>query len=180
MPLAGAATFTPFVGAGLHLLSVPHLRRINICPEEVTAAQSLVKHLLAGYRFVDRNSQQHALRPTDILIVAPYNLQVQALRAALHPTTPDLAIGTVDKFQGREAPIVIYSMCASSIADAPRGLPFLFDLHRLNVATSRAKAAVFLLAAPTLLHPPCRTPDHARRANALARYAELATQWRFG
>ncbi len=169
-----------FAGAGLHLITVAHQRRANLCPEEVSAAAHLVDNLLADGSFIDRNERMARLRPQDILIVAPYNVQVQALRAEILPTHPGLQIGSVDKFQGREAPVVIYSMCASTVADAPRGLPFLFDLHRLNVATSRAQAAVFLLAAPTLLYPACRTPDHARRANALARYAEMATHWRCG
>src|SRR5207237_745350 len=73
----------------------------------------------------------------DILIVAPYNNQVGRLRAAL---APGARVGTVDKFQGQEAPVVIYSMTSSSAQDAPRGIEFLYDLHRLTVAVSPAKA----------------------------------------
>ena len=74
------------------------------------------------------------------MVVAPYNDQKDLLRAKLdaNPATIGLQVGTVDKFQGRQAPITIYSMAASSAEDAPRGMDFLYDLHRLNVAVSRA------------------------------------------
>ena len=74
----------------------------------------------------------------DILIVAPYNAQVVAAAGA----APDARIGTVDKFQGQEAPIVIYSMATSSADERPRGMEFLYSLNRLNVATSRARCAL--------------------------------------
>jgi superfamily I DNA and/or RNA helicase len=82
--------------------------------------------------------------------------------------------GTVDKFQGQEAPVVIYSMTASSIEDAPRGMGFLFSPNRLNVATSRAKSVCILVAAPKLLEPECKTIDQMRWANGLSRYLELS------
>jgi uncharacterized protein len=86
-----------------------------------------------------------------------------------------VAVGTVDKFQGQEAPVVIYSMATSRPEDAPRGLAFLYSLNRLNVATSRAKCACILVASPRLFEPECRTPAHMRLASALCRYRELAT-----
>lgn len=84
-------------------------------------------------------------------------------------------MGTVDKFQGQEAPVVIYSMATSSPDDAPRGLEFLYSLNRLNVATSRARCAVFVVANPSLYEPDCKTPRQIELANALCRYRELAT-----
>jgi uncharacterized protein len=84
-------------------------------------------------------------------------------------------VGTVDKFQGQEAPVAIYSMTASSPEDAPRGLEFLYSLNRLNVATSRARCAVFIVASPSLFAPDCKTPRQIQLANALCRYRELAT-----
>ena len=93
-----------------------------------------------------------------MLVVAPYNAQVARLRVAL----PDGArVGTVDRFQGREAPVVIYSMASSSAADAPRGVAFLYDLNRLNVAVSRARAMSIVVASPALLDAEVHTPGAA-------------------
>jgi uncharacterized protein len=110
-------------------------------------------------------------RDQDILIVAPYNAQVADLSARL----PGIRVGTVDKFQGQEAPVVIYSLTTSSPEDAPRGMEFLYSLNRLNVATSRAMSNVILVGSPKLMEPDCRTPRQMQLANALCRYAELAT-----
>ena len=110
------------------------------------------------------------LRVEDILVVAPYNAQVRRLIETL-PT--DARVGTVDKFQGQEAPVVIYSMATSSIDDAPRGLDFLFSLNRLNVATSRAQGLVIIVCSPELLKARCRTPEQMRLAGALCRFVEV-------
>jgi uncharacterized protein len=83
-------------------------------------------------------------------------------------------VGTVDKFQGQQAPVVIYSMATSRPEEAPRGLEFLYSLNRLNVATSRAQCAVILVVSPHLFAPNCSTPRQMRLANALCRYVELA------
>jgi uncharacterized protein len=104
--------------------------------------------------------------------VAPYNAQVAAIGRRL----PRARVGTVDKFQGQEAPIVIYSMATSSPDDAPRGMEFLYSLNRLNVATSRARCVCILVASPRLFEPECRTPQQMRLANALCRYRELARE----
>ncbi len=85
----------------------------------------------------------------------------------------DARVGTVDKFQGQEAPVVIYSMATSSIDDAPRGLDFLFSLNRLNVATSRAQGLVIIVCSPELLKARCRTPQQMRLAGALCRFVEV-------
>ena len=106
-----------------------------------------------------------------ILIIAPYNAQVFELADRI----PGARIGTVDKFQGQEAPLVIYSMTTSSYADAPRGMEFLYSLNRLNVATSRAKCIRIIVASPSVFEVSCRTPRHTQLANAFCRYLELAT-----
>ena len=85
-----------------------------------------------------------------------------------------MRIGTVDKFQGQEAPISIYSMATSSPEEAPRGMEFLYSLNRLNVATSRAQCLAIVVASPGLLRARCRTPRQMRLANALARLVEVA------
>ena len=110
-------------------------------------------------------------RPPLILFIAPYNAQVFELQERI----PGARIGTVDKFQGREAPIVIYSMASSSHSDAPRGMEFLYSANRLNVATSRAKCICVVVASPRLFEPECRTPRQMQLANAFCRYLELAT-----
>ena len=110
----------------------------------------------------------------DILIVAPYNAQVAALSEAM-PAMRE-RIGTVDRFQGQEAPVVIYSMTSSSAEDAPRGMEFLYNRHRFNVATSRARALCVLVGHPALFEPTCRTPRHMRMANGFCRYLELAAR----
>jgi superfamily I DNA and/or RNA helicase len=112
-----------------------------------------------------------SLKEDDILIVAPYNAQVADLSVRL----PNLRIGTVDKFQGQEAPVVIYSLTTSSPDDIPHGMEFLFSLNRLNVATSRAMTTVIVVGNLRLFEPDCRTPRQMQLANALCRYRELAT-----
>ena len=95
-------------------------------------------------------------------------------RGYLH--LPGFRIGTVDKFQGQEAPISIYSMATSSLDDAPHGMEFLYSLNRLNVATSRARCLALVVASPELLRVRCRTPRQMRLANAIARLVEVAKQ----
>jgi superfamily I DNA and/or RNA helicase len=95
-------------------------------------------------------------------------VQVAASALAARGLT-GLRVGTVDKFQGREAPVVIYSMATSSAGEAPRGLEFLYDRHRLNVATSRARAMAIIVASPDLIRVSCRTPHQITLVNALCR-----------
>ena len=108
----------------------------------------------------------------DVLVVAPYNSQVALLEERLGPK--GVRAGTVDKFQGQEAPVVIYSMTTSVPEDAPHGMEFLYSLNRLNVATSRARCACILVANPRLFEPECKTPRQMQLANGLCRYVELA------
>jgi uncharacterized protein len=104
-------------------------------------------------------------------VVAPYNYQVALIRSLL----PDGArVGTVDRFQGQEAPVVVYSTTSTSAEEAPRGVSFLYDLNRLNVAVSRAKALAVVVMSPLLLDAAVRTPEQLRQVNALCRLAEMA------
>jgi len=82
-------------------------------------------------------------------------------------------VGTVDRFQGQEAPVVIDSATSSSAAETPRGMGFLYDPHRLNVAISRVRCACILVAALRLLEPDGRTPEQMQRANGFRHYREL-------
>ena len=137
------------------------------------AEVSALEHLLDGVTWTDRHGRTAPLTAEDILIVAPYNAHVSAIAARL----PGAKVGTVDRFQGQEAPVVIYSLATSSPEEAPRGMEFLYSLNRLNVATSRARCACILVANPLLFEPECRTPHQMRLANAFCRYLELATVW---
>ena len=146
----------------------------NASDEEVEAVDQLVTALLkSGSRWVDELGSEAQITSRDILVVAPFNAQVGRLAEKLAPR--GVAVGTVDKFQGQEAPVAIYSMTASSPEEAPRGLEFLYSLNRLNVATSRARCAVFVVANSRLFAPDCKTPRQIKLANALCRYRELAT-----
>ncbi len=124
----------------------------------------------SGVNWIDDKGQSRPLRLKDVLIVAPYNAQVSDLSKRI----PHALVGTVDKFQGQQAPVVIYSMTTSTPEDAPHGMEFLYSLNRLNVATSRAQAVVVVVCSPRLLEPECRSPRQMQLANALCRYVEMA------
>ena len=127
--------------------------------------------LSGGSAWTDQDGRRKPLGLEDVLIVAPYNAQVSALLDAL---PGGARVGTVDKFQGQEAPIVIYSIATSSAEDAPRGMGFLYSGNRLNVATSRARCIALIVAGTRIFAPDCRTPDQMRLANAFCRFRELA------
>ena len=126
----------PWLNApGLYFVPVIHEGNRNSSPEEVDVVARIVESLLApGVMWFRSIGNSRAVTSEDILVVAPYNAQVSDLMTRL----PGALIGTVDKFQGQEAPVVIYSLTTSSPEDAPRGMEFLYSLNRLNVATSRA------------------------------------------
>lgn len=159
-------------GSGLRYVPVPTEGNQSSSPEEANSVCDLVHEILAtDTRWVDKDGTERRVGLNDILIIAPYNAQVFELKSRL----PEARIGTVDKFQGQEAPIVLYSMTTSSWADAPRGMEFLYSLNRLNVATSRAKCLCILVASPTVFEAECRTPRQMQLANAFCRYLELAS-----
>ncbi len=111
-----------------------------------------------------------------ILIVAPYNSQVDRLTGRL----PGAKVGTVDKFQGQEAAVVIYSMTTSTSEDAPRGMEFLYNLNLFNVATSRARCVRIVVGNPRLFSPECRTGRQMELTNVLFSYAEMSATVAFG
>jgi predicted RecB family nuclease len=158
-------------GAGLRYLPVPHEGNQSSSPQEAICVRDLITEILSNTpKWIDRLGHEHNLTIDDILIITPYNAQVFELQERI----PGGRIGTVDKFQGQEAPIVIYSMTTSSYADAPRGIEFLYSMNRLNVATSRAKCICVLVASPSVFEVHCRTPRQMQLANAFCRYLELA------
>jgi predicted RecB family nuclease len=159
-------------GAGLRYLPVAHDGNQSSSPEEADAIRDLVSEILGnGTTWTNRDGAEAPVGLDEILIIAPYNAQVFDLQERI----PGARIGTVDKFQGREAPIVIYSMTTSSYLDAPRGMEFLYSANRLNVATSRAKCICVIVASPRLFEVECRTPRQMQLANSFCRYLELAT-----
>ena len=150
-----------------------HSGQSSDSPEEAGELADLV-HALMDVKptYTDPTGLVHPLGAPDVLVITPYNAQVRAIRVVL----PDFRVGTVDKFQGQEAPISIYSMATSSGAEAPRGMEFLYSLNRLNVATSRAQCLAVVVASPALIRVRCLTPRQMRLANALARLVEVATE----
>ncbi len=149
-----------------------HSGNQNQSDEEVALVRSVVAELLgAAPTWTDRDGTVHKLGLSDILVVAPYNAQVSALAEAL---PEDARVGTVDKFQGQEAPVVIYSMTSSSAEDAPRGMDFLYSANRLNVATSRAMCLVVVVGTAALFGPECKSQKQMRMANAFCRLREMA------
>jgi superfamily I DNA and/or RNA helicase len=162
---------TAFAGAGLFFAPVDHEGNQNISVEEVTRVVEIVRELVQpGVTWTDRHGAAKPLRLADVLIVAPYNAQVSEIAERL----PGARVGTVDKFQGQEAPVVIYSMATSNPEEAPHGMQFLFSRNRLNVATSRARCVCILVGTPGLFEPECRTPEQMRMANAFCAYLERA------
>jgi len=158
-------------GAGLWYAPVIHDGNRSHSVEEIEEVSSIIGELTrSGSTWTDHKGVVRPLSLDDILVVAPYNDQVNRLTERL----PGARVGTVDKFQGQQAAIVIYSMATSAPEDAPRGMEFLYDPNRFNVATSRARCACILVGSPQLLSPECRTPRQMELANVLCRYAEMS------
>jgi uncharacterized protein len=167
-----AASVAVADGVGPRLLEVSTVGADNESPEEADAVARVARSLVeAGSTWVDGKGVRRPVTWNEVLIVAPYNAQVGAIKRRL---PAEARVGTVDKFQGQEAPISIYSLTTSSPELAPRGMDFLYSRNRLNVATSRARCITIVAASPDLLRVRARTPDQMRLANALCRYAELA------
>lgn len=153
---------------GVHFVNVFHEHRSQHSPEEIKAIQNKIKFLI-GSQFTDRNGDTTKIRHEDIMVVAPFNAQVNALESAL---PKKVRIGTIDKFQGQEAPICLISMTSSSGAEVPRGMEFLFSLNRINVAVSRAKIYALVFASNRLLDTPCNTVEQMRLLNTFCHLEE--------
>ncbi len=163
---AGAQTLTApdgasLVGAGFR--AVIHAGRSQVSPEEIAAIRSQIDAVV-GSTYRGRDGGLRIVGHPDILVVAPYNAQVNALQAVLPPA---IRVGTVDRFQGQEAPVCLVSMTTSSGEELPRDIEFLFSLKRINVAVSRAQALAMVFASPLLLETPCRTVQEMTLVNTL-------------
>jgi predicted RecB family nuclease len=157
-------------GAGLVWHPVHHTGRSFDSPEEVAAVAQLVDRL-TGRPWTDADGAERPLSSDDILVVAPYNAQVARLLAALDGRA---RVGTVDKFQGQQAPVLIVSLTTSSAADAPRGVEFVANRNRLNVAVSRARSLAVLVGSPALLSSSVATLEQLQGVNALCTFVAAA------
>lgn len=160
-----------YSGSGLFLEEVEHTGNTNSSSEEVEIVSRIVAHLTDGnVTFINEKSEVATLTPNDIKIITPYNSQVQAIKNRL----PNVEVGTVDKFQGQEAPVIIYSVATSSLEEAPRGMDFLFSPNRFNVAVSRARTRFIMVANPAIFDAECKSPHQIKLANAFCRFKELS------
>jgi uncharacterized protein len=158
-------------GDGLRWVPVEHtIVAEQASREEATVVRVLVDDLLRG-GWTSADGTVSPITLDDVLVIAPYNAQVAAL---LHALPSGARVGTVDKFQGQQGAVVIYTMASTSAAVAPRGVSFLYDLHRLNVAISRAKAMTVVVGSPLLLDAEVHSPEDLRAVNALCRYVDEA------
>jgi len=157
-------------GNGARWIPVSHEGHGQSSEEEARAIAASVAELL-GTAFTDEDGATRPIEASDILVVAPYNAQVRMLRSRL---PGGVAVGTVDKFQGQQAPVVFVSMASSSSEEAPRGIGFAFDPNRFNVATSRAQCRAVLVCAPALLDADCATVAQMRLVSAVCRFVEVA------
>ena len=162
---------TALAPAGLRFAPVLHVGNSQSSREEAEVLCDAY-HRLLGQTFRDRDGKERRIGMADILVVTPYNAQVNLLKSLL---PADARIGTVDKFQGQEAPVCLVSMATSSGEELPRDIEFLFSVNRLNVAVSRAQALSIVFASPRLLDVPCRTIDQMRLVNALCAVADYAS-----
>lgn len=161
-------------GAGIRWVPVEHAGCSVRSDAEVAVVSQLVA-ALTGRTWTSADGARRVLGPDDILVVAPYNAQVGQLLGVLDGRA---RVGTVDKFQGQEAPVVIVSLTTSSAADAPRGVDFVANRNRLNVAVSRARSLAVLVGSPALLSAPVRSLDQVQGVNTLCRLVEYATATR--
>ena len=150
---------------GIQFIPVEHEGNAQASLEEVEVIQRLAKDYL-GRTFIDKHHQQRLITWSDMLFVAPYNHQVTLLQTALGS---EARVGSVDKFQGQEAPIVFLSLCASDAAQSPRGVDFLFDPNRINVAISRAQALAIVVGNPGLARVTVNHIEQMKKTNLVAK-----------
>lgn len=163
-------------GTGLRLSLVPHVDNAAASTEEAVEVARLCREVLADGIWHDRTGGVRPLEASDVMVLTPFNAQIHRIRTCLGTLADEggVRVGTVDKFQGQEAVVVIYSLASSSAQDAPRGVEFLFNVNRFNVAISRARAVVCVICSPLLLSAPVRKPEQLRMVNALCQFAAEA------
>lgn len=153
------------IDAGVMFIPIAHEGNTQASDEEVKAIKELATECLKR-DFIDKTGSKRRITWQDILFVAPYNHQVNKLKQALGV---DARVGSVDKFQGQEAPIVFFSLCTSDPSESPRGIDFLFDIHRINVAISRAQALAIVVGNQSLLCPDVSSIKQLSQVNVMSR-----------
>jgi uncharacterized protein len=161
------------IEAGILFVPVAHEGNTQASDEEVTVVQQLLHELIGRERTDERGRVAGTIAAEDVLVVAPYNVQVRRMKRALRPLP---RVGSVDKFQGQQAPIVIVSMCASDAEASARGLEFLFERNRLNVAVSRAQSLAIVVASPDLSRARGATIDQMALVNTFCRIVVQGTR----
>jgi len=154
---------------GVLYVPVTHTGNTQCSEEEVDRIEAIVGELLKGQ--IEDEGKMRSLTLQDILFVAPYNMQVRRLGQRLGK---DARVGSVDKFQGLEAPVVIVSMCASTLEDSPRGAEFLLNRNRLNVAISRARCLSIVVGSPAIMTARCQTIDQMQLVNLYCRIVDYS------
>ena len=149
--------------AGIQFVPVEHEGNTQASDEEVTVIKELAEQMI-GRTVINEQGEEHPINWDDMLFVAPYNHQVRKLTDALGDKAK---VGSVDKFQGQEAPVVFLSMCASDANESPRGLDFLLDRNRINVAISRAQSLAIIVANPGLGNISVNSIKQMERVNLL-------------
>ena len=164
-------------GTGLRWLEVRHEGRSTESEEEARIVADQIGAML-GTPWTNQHGVSSPLLSEDFMVVAPYNDQVRLLRQFFDatPGLKDVQVGTVDKFQGREAPVVFFTMTTSSAHDMPRGPEFLFSRNRLNVAVSRARCLAYLVCTEALLNSRARTIEEMRLIGTLSAFVEFAQE----
>ena len=155
--------------SGLVYLPVEHDANAQASDEECETIVRIVEELVGRTIYEGKSKSGRRLTLDDILFVAPFNMQVRRLQQRL---ARGARIGSVDKFQGQEAHVVIVSMCSSSTEDAPRGVEFLLDPNRLNVAISRAKTLSVVVGSPKLMAARCQTIREMELVNLMCRLVD--------
>ena len=164
------------VGTGIRYRPISHPGDGSRSSAEAEAVADLVVDLV-GRPWTDRHGITRPLDPDDILVVAPYNAHVAEVHGAIERRLGGgVRVGTVDKFQGQEAPVAIFSTATSSPDELPRDMEFLYSGHRLNVAISRARGLAVLVSSPDLLRVACRTAEQMKMVNAFCRLIEVAAE----
>ncbi|MFD9893261.1 TM0106 family RecB-like putative nuclease [Amycolatopsis sp. NPDC059027] len=164
------------VPSGLYLSEVDHHGNTTRSVEEAAAVTEIVSALHG--RVWTGHGTARPLGDEDILVVAPYNFQAREVTRALERAGfGGVRVGTVDRFQGQEAPVVITTMTSSSTVDLPRGLDFLLSRNRLNVALSRAQAVTILVCSPRLAEADVRTVEDMRLISGLLGLTAQAKPW---
>ncbi|MGZ0218967.1 MAG: DEAD/DEAH box helicase, partial [Acidimicrobiales bacterium] len=166
---------TTSVGTGLHWIRAEHDGNATESPKEAAIVVNTIENLI-GTNWTDQQGITSSLIADDFIVVTPYNDQRRLIGEALaaNPATAGVEVGTVDKFQGREAAVVLFSMATSSAEFMPRTADFLFSKNRLNVAVSRARCLAYLICTDELLDTRARTVDEMELISALCSFAERA------